>query len=80
MVVGEQCDDGNLNSYDGCSSICEREVTGLIIGGSIVAGAAAIALVVAAVLVAKGSAAGGAAGSQAANLHSNENMVLNGQM
>src|SRR5690606_3561024 len=27
MLAGEACDDGNLQSNDGCSSMCKKEVT-----------------------------------------------------
>ena len=61
----EQCDDGNLNDKDGCSSQCAGEVTGLIIGASIAGGVLLIALAVVAVIFAKSGAAAGAVGGAA---------------
>ncbi len=34
LEVGEQCDDGNLISYDGCSEMCMLEAPELVLGDS----------------------------------------------
>lgn len=35
LESGEQCDDGNTNSGDGCSSTCQDEIPGAVCGNSI---------------------------------------------
>ena len=39
MVAGEQCDDGNLVSQDGCSSTCKIENIGPVCGDGAIVGA-----------------------------------------
>lgn len=38
VQIGEECDDGNLKSNDGCSSLCKKEADAPICGDGIVNG------------------------------------------